>query len=43
MQEMERKLVQSISITPKDVGVFFKSIPNDSVPFINMKVIRFDV
>ena len=38
MQEMERKLVQSISITPKDVGVFFKSIPNDSVPFINMKL-----
>jgi peptidyl-prolyl cis-trans isomerase SurA len=38
MQEMERKLVQSISITPKDVGAFFKSIPNDSVPFINMKL-----
>ena len=38
MQEMERKLVQGISITPKDVGIFFKSIPNDSVPFINMKL-----
>jgi peptidyl-prolyl cis-trans isomerase SurA len=38
IQEMERKLVQSISITPKDVGAFFKSIPNDSVPFINMKL-----
>ena len=38
MQEMERKLVQGISITPKDVGAFFKSIPNDSVPFINMKL-----
>ena len=38
MQEMERKLVQGISITPKDVGTFFKSIPNDSVPFINMKL-----
>ena len=37
-QEMERKLVQNISITPKDVGAFFKSIPKDSIPFINMKL-----
>ena len=37
-QEMERKLVQSISITPKDVSTFFKSIPKDSIPFINMKL-----
>jgi peptidyl-prolyl cis-trans isomerase SurA len=35
---MERKLVQNISITPKDVSVFFKSIPKDSIPFINMKL-----
>jgi peptidyl-prolyl cis-trans isomerase SurA len=37
-QEMERKLVQNISITPKDVSAFFKSIPKDSIPFINMKL-----
>ena len=37
-QEMERKLVQNISITPKDVSTFFKSIPKDSIPFINMKL-----
>ena len=37
-QEMERKLVQNISITPKDVSTFFISIPKDSIPFINMKL-----
>ncbi len=37
-QEMERKLVQGISVTPKDVSAFFKSIPKDSIPFINMKL-----
>ena len=37
-QEMERKLVQGISVTPKDVSTFFKSIPKDSIPFINMKL-----
>lgn len=37
-QEMERKLVQNVSITPKDVSTFFKSIPKDSIPFINMKL-----
>jgi len=37
-QEMERKLVQNISVTPKDVSTFFKSIPKDSIPFINMKL-----
>ena len=37
-QEMERKLVQNISVTPKDVSAFFKSIPKDSIPFINMKL-----
>ena len=35
---MERKLVQGISITPKDVSTFFQSIPKDSIPFINMKL-----
>jgi len=37
-QEMERKLVQGISATPKDASTFFKSIPKDSIPFINMKL-----
>ena len=37
-QEMQRKLVQGISVTPKDASTFFKSIPKDSIPFINMKL-----
>ena len=40
-QEMERKLVQGISVTPKDASTFFKSIPKDSIPFINMKLIEY--
>jgi peptidyl-prolyl cis-trans isomerase SurA len=37
-QEMERKLIQGVSVTPKEVIKFFQSIPKDSIPYINMKL-----
>lgn len=37
-QEMERKIVADVTVTPKEVAEFFKSLPKDSVPFINMKL-----
>ena len=37
-QEMERKLIQSVSVTPRDVSKFFQAIPKDSIPYINMKL-----
>jgi peptidyl-prolyl cis-trans isomerase SurA len=37
-QEMEQKLVSSISVTPKEVASFFNKIPKDSIPLINMKL-----
>jgi peptidyl-prolyl cis-trans isomerase SurA len=37
-QEMERKLIQGLSVTPKEVSKFFQAIPKDSIPYINMKL-----
>ncbi len=37
-QEMERKIVADVTVTPKEVAEFFKSLPKDSVPYINMKL-----
>jgi peptidyl-prolyl cis-trans isomerase SurA len=37
-QEMERKIISSVSVTPQDVSSFFNTIPVDSIPFINMKL-----
>lgn len=37
-QEMERKIVSDITVTPKEVAEFFKSLPTDSIPYINMKL-----
>jgi peptidyl-prolyl cis-trans isomerase SurA len=37
-QEMERKITEGISITPREVREFFESIPRDSLPFINARV-----
>ena len=37
-QEMQRQINLDISVTPKEVKTFFKSIPEDSIPFINMKL-----
>ena len=37
-QEMERNITADISVTPKEVEQFFKTIPTDSIPFINSKL-----
>lgn len=37
-QEMESKIVSEISVTPKEVSVYFQSLPKDSIPYINMKL-----
>ena len=37
-QEMQRSINANVSVTPKEVKAFFKSIPKDSIPFINMKL-----
>ena len=37
-QEMERKIISDVNVTPKDVASFFKTIPTDSIPYINMKL-----
>lgn len=37
-QEMEQKLVSTISVTPKEVSAYFNKIPKDSIPLINMKL-----
>lgn len=37
-QEMERQITADISVTPKEVEDFFKSLPLDSLPFINSKL-----
>lgn len=34
-QEMERKITENISVTPKEVESFYKGIPKDSIPYIN--------
>lgn len=37
-QEMERKIVTDVTVTPKEVAEFFKLLPKDSIPYINMKL-----
>jgi peptidyl-prolyl cis-trans isomerase SurA len=37
-QEMERQITQEITVSPEDVEEFFKSIPEDSIPYINEKI-----
>lgn len=37
-QEMERQITQDIAVSPEDVEEFFKSIPKDSIPYINEKI-----
>lgn len=38
VQEMQRKLVGNIKITPAEVRRFFSKLPQDSIPFIPMQV-----
>ncbi len=37
-QEMERQITADISVSPKEVAAFFKTIPEDSIPLINSKL-----
>ena len=35
---MEDKITESMTVTPKNVKTFFKSLPKDSIPYINSKI-----
>ena len=37
-QKMQQEITSSIVVSPKEVKDFFKSIPEDSIPFINSQV-----
>ena len=37
-QKMQQEITSSIVVSPKEVKEFFKSIPEDSIPFINSQV-----
>ncbi|MBM77872.1 MAG: hypothetical protein CL846_05270 [Crocinitomicaceae bacterium] len=37
-QKMQQEITSSIIVSPKEVKEFFKSIPEDSIPFINSQV-----
>lgn len=37
-QEMEYKVTESLTITPKEVAEYFKTVPEDSIPLINSKL-----
>ncbi len=37
-QEEERQVTQNAEVSPKEVNKFFKSIPEDSIPYINEKI-----
>ena len=37
-QEMERQITMNLSVTPREVEKFFKSLDPDSIPFINSKL-----
>lgn len=37
-QEMERQITKEITVTPRDVERFFKTIPEDSIPYVNEKI-----
>lgn len=37
-QQMQSKITGDVSVTPNDVRTYYKSIPEDSIPFINAEV-----
>ncbi len=37
-QQMQSKITGDINVTPNDVRLYYKSIPEDSIPFINSEV-----
>lgn len=38
VQEMRRKLVEDVAVTPGDVRKYFKDLPADSLPYVNTEV-----
>jgi peptidyl-prolyl cis-trans isomerase SurA len=37
-EEMQRQITGSTTITPKEIETYYKSLPEDSIPFINAKI-----
>ncbi len=37
-QEMERTITDGMTVSPKEVKSFFESIPEDSIPYVNMQL-----
>ncbi|MBL0328897.1 MAG: SurA N-terminal domain-containing protein [Bacteroidetes bacterium] len=37
-QQMQSKITEGLSVTPNEVKEYFKSIPEDSIPFINAEI-----
>lgn len=37
-EEMQREITQKITVTPKEIEVFFNKIPTDSIPLINAQL-----
>lgn len=37
-QEMERQITSTVTVTPRDVETFYKTIPTDSIPLINSQM-----
>ncbi len=37
-EEMQREITQSLTVTPKEIELFFNKIPKDSVPLINAQL-----
>lgn len=37
-QEMERQITAEVTVTPRDVETFYKTIPTDSIPLINSQM-----
>lgn len=37
-EEMQRQITQNVSVTPKEIEAFFKTIPVDSIPLINSQL-----
>lgn len=38
LQKMQRKIMSSVTVTPKEVKTFFDKIPSDSLPYFNSEV-----
>lgn len=37
-EEMERRITETVTVTPKEIEAFFKSIPADSIPLISSQL-----